>query len=100
MKEIFLFKEYNFFFFGKETGNSDPTNNVKLSQLIDQAKKANMPKSTLKSILEKLQNAEKNGTTYVISVRISKEVMLILYIVTDNITQKKIQITSILKKFK
>lgn len=59
-----------------------------------------MPKSTLKSILEKLQNAEKNGTTYVISVRISKEVMLILYIVTDNITQKKIQITSILKKFK
>lgn len=59
-----------------------------------------MPKSTLKSILEKLQNTEKNGTTYVISVRISKEVMLILYIVTDNITQKKIQITSILKKFK
>lgn len=83
----------------KETGNSDPTNNVKLSQLIDQAKKANMPKSTLKSILEKLQNTEKNGTTYVISVRISKEVMLILYIVTDNISKKKIQITSILKKF-
>lgn len=59
-----------------------------------------MPKSTLKSILEKLQNTEKNGTTYVISVRISKEVMLILYIVTDNISKKKIQITSILKKFK
>lgn len=59
-----------------------------------------MPKSTLKSILEKLQNTEKNGTTYVISVRISKEVMLILYIITDNISKKKIQITSILKKFK
>ncbi|XP_043787493.1 probable transcriptional regulatory protein BLi02909/BL01150 [Apis laboriosa] len=83
----------------KETGNSDPTNNVKLAQLIDQAKKANMPKSTLKSILEKLQNTKKNGTTYVISVRILKEVMLILYIVTDNIMQQKLQITSILKKF-
>lgn len=59
-----------------------------------------MPKNTLKSILEKLQNTKKNGTTYVISVRISKEVILILYIVTDNIILQKLQITSILKKFK
>ncbi|KAG9429110.1 hypothetical protein HZU67_09485 [Apis mellifera carnica] len=83
----------------KETGNSDPTENVKLAQLINQAKKINMPKNTLKSILDKLENTKKNGSTYVISARISKEVMLVLYIVTDNITDKKLQITYILKKF-
>lgn len=59
-----------------------------------------MPKNTLKSILDKLENTKKNGSTYVISARISKEVMLVLYIVTDNITDKKLQITYILKKFK
>lgn len=59
-----------------------------------------MPGNTLKSILEKLQNTKKDGKTYAISVRIPKGVMLVLYIVTDNIAQKKLEITSILKKFK
>lgn len=59
-----------------------------------------MPGNTLKSILEKLQNMKKDGKTYVISVRISKGVILVLYIVTDNITQKKFEIICILKKFK
>ncbi|XP_076168424.1 translational activator of cytochrome c oxidase 1 isoform X2 [Ptiloglossa arizonensis] len=51
-----------------ETKISNPSENSKLAQLVDQAKKANMPAATLNKVLEKLQKNE-NHKIEVLPVR-------------------------------
>lgn len=97
---IFRFKlQYKFCSFVKESGNSDPNTNSKLANLVEQARKANMPMSTLKGILEKIK-CVRTGETHILPVRIAKGPALAIHIVTDKLTHVKLNIQHISKKFK
>lgn len=97
---IFRFKlQYKFCSFVKESGNSDPNTNPRLANLIEQARKANMPMSTLKGILEKIKNV-RTGETHILPMRIMKGPTLAIHIVTDKFTYVKLNILHISKKFK
>lgn len=80
-----------------ETKISNPSENSKLAQLVDQAKKANMPAATLNKVLEKLQKNE-NHKIEVLPVRGPGKCLLVLYISCENITQTKMMLNSKLKK--
>ncbi|CAK9827427.1 Probable transcriptional regulatory protein LCABL_11860 [Anthophora retusa] len=82
----------------EETGNPDPEFNSKLANLVDQAKKANMPASTLKSILSKIQNKQEDGQTHILTVRTNVKVVLILHVLTDNLTPVRSNVNTILRK--
>ncbi|CAK9819922.1 Probable transcriptional regulatory protein PERMA_0079 [Anthophora quadrimaculata] len=82
----------------EETGNSDPDFNPKLANLIDQAKKANMPASTLKTILSRIQSNRQDGQIHIVTASTNVRVVLILHVLTNNLTPIKFNIITILKK--
>lgn len=86
--------------FVEETGNADPDINPKLASLIDQAKKANMPASTLKGILSKVQNTWDDGQIHVITARTNVGVILIIHVLTKNLIPIQANINTILRKAK
>ncbi|XP_031836228.1 translational activator of cytochrome c oxidase 1 [Nomia melanderi] len=81
-----------------ETGNTDPSTNPKLSNIVDQAKKANMPGATLKAALDRLKNQKQNAKPEMFIVRCPGGAMLVLQVVTTNITITKGNISAKLKK--
>ncbi|XP_003493229.1 probable transcriptional regulatory protein PEPE_1240 [Bombus impatiens] len=81
-----------------ESGNSDPNTNPKLANLVEQARKANMPMSTLKGILEKIKNV-RTGESHILPMRIMKGPTLAIHILTDKLTYVKANIVHISKKF-
>ncbi|XP_003400317.1 probable transcriptional regulatory protein Cthe_2075 [Bombus terrestris] len=81
-----------------ESGNPDPNTNPKLANLVAQARKANMPMSTLKGILEKIKNV-RSGETHILPIRILKGPIFVIHIVTDKLTHVKFNIIHISKKF-
>lgn len=81
-----------------ETGSSDPTSNPKLANLIDHAKKSNMPAATLKTYLEKLQKSE-SGQIHILPFRTSTGALLLLHVETNNLNLVKINVNHIIKKF-
>ncbi|CAK9812914.1 Probable transcriptional regulatory protein LMOf2365_1554 [Anthophora plagiata] len=82
----------------EETGNPDPDFNPKLASVVDQAKKANMPASTLKTILNRIQNNQADGQIHIVTAHTNVGVVLILYIATTNLAPIKINISTILRK--
>lgn len=80
-----------------ETGDPDPYTNIKLANLVEYAKKVNMPASTLKGILEKIQN--KSGETHILPMRLLKGPAFVIYFVTDKLVHVKFHIVHISKKF-
>ncbi|XP_076765398.1 putative transcriptional regulatory protein Aasi_0624 [Xylocopa sonorina] len=82
-----------------ESGNSDPTVNPRLANLIDQAKKANMPAATLKTFFDRIKNSDKCEKNEIMIIRTSSKVILILHIETSNINLVKPSVNNIIKKF-
>ncbi|XP_011698155.1 PREDICTED: translational activator of cytochrome c oxidase 1 [Wasmannia auropunctata] len=84
----------------QENGSAKPSNNSKLAQLIERAKKANMPAASIKSFLEKMEARKNKTQTGVLEVRgPSGYVMLVRY-TTDNPKTFAIQLNIKLKKTK
>ncbi|CAL7950207.1 unnamed protein product [Xylocopa violacea] len=81
------------------SGNPDPAFNPKLANLIDQAKKANMPATTLNTFLEKQKNPEKREKGDIMIIRTSSRVVLILHIEANNFAAVKCNVVQIAKKF-
>ena len=81
-----------------ESGSAEPSQNIKLAQLIDQAKKANMPVSTLNTFLQKMKNPASKSQSDIMTVRGPGGCTLILYISASNIKTVKPQIAYQLKK--
>ncbi|XP_071867472.1 probable transcriptional regulatory protein LMOf2365_1554 [Bombus fervidus] len=81
-----------------ESGNPDPNTNPRLANLVEQAKKANMPMSTLKGILEKIKNVQ-TGDTHILPMHIIKGPTFVIHIVTDKFIHVKFNIIHISKKF-
>lgn len=86
--------------FLQETGDPNPSTNLKLSQLVEQARKANMPGSTLNTALDKLKNNKQNLKSDMFIVRCPGGAMLVLHVSTNHITLLKGQIGIKLRKHK
>ncbi|XP_034178165.1 translational activator of cytochrome c oxidase 1 [Osmia lignaria lignaria] len=83
----------------KEVGEIDPRKNSRLANLIDEAKKANMPASTLNSFLERIKNPEEGARTHIVPVRIPSGCTFILHIASNNYPAVRINLRTIYKKF-
>lgn len=86
--------------FLQETGDPNPSTNIKLSHLVEQAKKANMPGSTLNTALDKLKNNKQNMKADMFLVRCPGGAILVLHICSNNISFLKGQIGIKLRKHK
>lgn len=81
-----------------EGGSMKPSENQKLAFLIDQAKKANMPISTLNSFFDKMAAAKNKSQTTTFEVRGPGGCILIIHVSSNNLVQTKLEILSKLKK--
>ncbi|XP_076284631.1 translational activator of cytochrome c oxidase 1 [Lasioglossum baleicum] len=82
----------------QETGIADPSKNLKLSQLVEQAKKANMPAATLKQFFEKMKNSKQNAKHEILLLRCPGGAILVVHMLTDKLIKTKLEIFSRLKK--
>ncbi|KOC59994.1 putative transcriptional regulatory protein [Habropoda laboriosa] len=84
-----------------ESGNADPDTNSKLAGLITQAKKINMPATTLKAILDRIQNVQSNdfnSQTEIVTIRTSTGITLIIYIASNSLAEAKPLLNNLVKK--
>lgn len=83
----------------EETGNSDPASNPRLANLIDQARKVNMPTATLRTALDRLQNQKESSKIHIMTISGPAGVHFILYIASNNFIGVKLAVKHITKKF-
>ncbi|XP_032666183.1 translational activator of cytochrome c oxidase 1 [Odontomachus brunneus] len=82
----------------QEYGSAKPNDNLKLAQIIEQAKKKNMPVASIKNFLEKMESRKNKTQEGVIEIRgPSGYVMLVRYF-TDNFKQFEGDLNHKLKK--
>lgn len=81
-----------------EGGSADPAINNKLASLIQQAKKMNVPLSTVNGFLDKMKNPKPKAETQVLTVRTSSRCILLLYYATNNKVRLIANLNSICKK--
>ncbi|KAI4487585.1 hypothetical protein M0804_005734 [Polistes exclamans] len=79
-------------------GSIKPTINLKLARVIEQCKKSNMPMSTINNILDKIDCSKEKTQTTLLPIQGPKNCIMVLKIVTDNITETKMHLNSVLKK--
>ncbi|XP_076631805.1 putative transcriptional regulatory protein IL1088 [Colletes latitarsis] len=84
----------------RETGVADPSQNTRLAQLIDQAKKANMPSTTLNTFINKIKNSKENTGLEILCVRCPSKCILILYVSNNNFIKTKLEVVNKIKKAK
>lgn len=83
-----------------EGGTANPSNNLKLSQVIERAKKANMPVASIKSLLEKMEARKNKTQTGVTEVRGPNGYVMLVCYITDKPKAFLIELNSKLKKTK
>ncbi|KAM0725373.1 Translational activator of cytochrome c oxidase 1 [Formica fusca] len=82
----------------QENGITKPSNNVKLAQIIEQAKKANMPAASINTFLEKME-ARKNKTQIgIIEARGPNGYVMLVRYATDNTKTFMLQFRTKIKK--
>ncbi|XP_018356250.1 PREDICTED: translational activator of cytochrome c oxidase 1 [Trachymyrmex septentrionalis] len=84
----------------QEGGTTNPSNNLKLSQVIERAKKADMPAASIKSLLAKMEARKNKTQTGVIEVRGPNGYIMLVCYITDNPKSFLIELNSKLKKTK
>jgi len=88
------YKKYLFL----EGGSTKPNQNIKLAQLIEQAKKANMPSTTIKNFLEKMEAIKNKNHKGIIEVRGPNGYVMLISYLTHNPKAFVMDINSKLKK--
>ncbi|XP_011050017.1 PREDICTED: translational activator of cytochrome c oxidase 1 [Acromyrmex echinatior] len=83
-----------------EGGTTNPNNNLKLSQVIERARKANMPVASIKSFLDRIEARKNKTQTGVIEVRGPNGYIMLVCYITDNPKFFLIELNSKLKKTK
>ncbi|XP_003704411.2 translational activator of cytochrome c oxidase 1 [Megachile rotundata] len=84
----------------REEGSADPLLNSKLANLIDQAKKVNMPLSTINTFLNKMKTPKAQAPTKIMPIRTSSGCTLLLHYATNNPGGFKALLNNILRKSK
>ncbi|XP_078053749.1 translational activator of cytochrome c oxidase 1 [Augochlora pura] len=82
----------------QETGIADPSKNSKLAQLVDQAKKANMPAATLDAFFARLKNSKQNAKKELLLIHCPGGAILVLHALTDNIVRLKLELSAKIKR--
>ncbi|XP_018406993.1 PREDICTED: translational activator of cytochrome c oxidase 1 isoform X2 [Cyphomyrmex costatus] len=81
-------------------GTTNPNNNLKLSKIIERAKKVNMPVASIKSFLDKMETRKNKTQAGVIEVRGPSGYTMVVSYMTDNPKAFLIEFNSKLKKTK
>ncbi|XP_072746820.1 translational activator of cytochrome c oxidase 1 isoform X2 [Anoplolepis gracilipes] len=68
----------------QENGSTKPTHNSKLAQIIEQAKKANMPVGSINNFLEKMEARKNKTQTGIAEVRGPNGYVMLVHYTTDN----------------
>ncbi|XP_039305506.1 probable transcriptional regulatory protein LCABL_11860 isoform X2 [Solenopsis invicta] len=84
----------------KEGGSAKPSHNLKLSQIIERAKKANMPVASIKSYLERMESRKNKTKTGIQEVRGPNGYVMLVSYTTDNPKLFELELNSKLKKTK
>lgn len=82
----------------QEGGNTKPSHNLRLAQIIEQAKKANMPVASINSFLEKMEARQNKTQPGVIEIRGPNGYILLARYTTDNVKSFIIELKSKLKR--
>ncbi|EFN76106.1 Coiled-coil domain-containing protein 44 [Harpegnathos saltator] len=82
----------------QEHGSTKPDNNLKLAQVIENAKKANMPISSIKSFLEKMEATKNKIHEGIAEIRGPNGYAMLIYYNTNNVKQFKMDLRNRLKK--
>ncbi|XP_014474944.1 PREDICTED: translational activator of cytochrome c oxidase 1 [Dinoponera quadriceps] len=82
----------------KEHGSAKPEDNLKLAQIIEQAKKANMPLATIKNCIEKIESRKDKTKEGTIEIRGPGSYVMIAHYMTDNTKQMQLELNCKLKK--
>jgi len=82
----------------QEGGSVDPTKNLKLSQVVQQCKRFNMPSATLQSVLKSCQNDKINAKFYMIEIKGPGSSIILCELFTTNFHGFKQLLSTILKK--
>ncbi|CAH0549207.1 unnamed protein product [Brassicogethes aeneus] len=81
-----------------EGGSTDPKSNLKLAQIIEQAKRANMPQATIASILKSSQADKSGAKSHLIEIKGPGSCIILCEVFTSNLNQLKQSIATSLKK--
>lgn len=79
-------------------GGINPTTNVNLARVLEQCKKFNMPLKSVNNILEKLATTKESSEHTFIEIKGPWKCVMIIKIITSNMTQTKLNLHTILKK--
>ncbi|XP_029160796.1 translational activator of cytochrome c oxidase 1-like [Nylanderia fulva] len=78
--------------------NTKPSHNLRLAQLIEQAKKVNMPVASINSFLEKMEARKNKTQSGVVEIRGPNGYILLARYTTDNVRAFQMQLNAKLKK--
>lgn len=67
---VIIVKMLIYYSFSEGNGSIDPKLNLKLSQVIDQARRANMPTATIQSILKSCQSDKSQARAHIIEIKL------------------------------
>ncbi|KRT85369.1 hypothetical protein AMK59_989 [Oryctes borbonicus] len=79
-------------------GSIDPKVNLKLEQVIEQAKRMNMPSATIESIIKSTQTDKKQCRSHLIEIKGPGSCIILCEVFTDNLHGLRQLLASILKK--
>ncbi|XP_044260411.1 translational activator of cytochrome c oxidase 1 [Tribolium madens] len=84
----------------QEGGSIDIKKNLKLENVIEQAKRANMPTATIQSVLRSCEQDKSNSKSHLIEIKGPGGCIILCEVFTSNLHALKQNISTILKKHK
>ncbi|XP_018569002.1 translational activator of cytochrome c oxidase 1 [Anoplophora glabripennis] len=82
----------------QEGGSVDPKMNLKLSQVVDQAKRANMPVATIHSVLKSCQQDKSQAKSHMLEIKGPGSCFILCEVFTGQLHQLKMGMATILRK--
>ncbi|KAK5637949.1 hypothetical protein RI129_012244 [Pyrocoelia pectoralis] len=81
-----------------EGGSANPNSNLKLEQVISQAKRSNMPIATIENVIKSTQKDKTQMKSFTFEIKGPGHCIILCEICSSNITKTKQEIASIMKK--
>ncbi|XP_056630941.1 translational activator of cytochrome c oxidase 1 [Diorhabda sublineata] len=82
----------------QEGGSADPKRNLQLSQVLEQAKRMNMPTATVQSILKSCESDKSQNKKYLLEIKGPGSCFILCELYTNQLHISKMAISTILKK--
>ncbi|GLV38247.1 uncharacterized protein CBL_12895 [Carabus blaptoides fortunei] len=83
----------------QEGGSTNPNMNLKLAQVIEQTKRANMPMATVQSVIKGSQQKKIDCKSGMIEIKGPSGLIILCEIFTDNYNRCKMDIATVIKKY-